>query len=304
MEVLDESFKINYENAKSNDKSIIKGSKYRITVLSDSLIRLEYSDTSYFEDRPTELAINRNFPTPQFEYQENDKFLVILTKYFKLQYAKEKPFVGSTFAPDTNLRVSLNGTDKVWYYGHDEARNFMGVVDNLDTKKPYMTTAEIQIAEKNKAKIVNKQFKLKGLYSTDGFATIDDSKSLVLLENGSMVKNETPRIDIYLFMYKRDFGKCLQDYFKLSGYPPLISRYLLGVWWNKTKAYKIQDIKNLILDFNRYRIPLSVLLLGDSWHIKDFNNMNRYKSGYTFNNDLIPNPEELVNYLHDRGVRV
>ena len=304
MENLDASFKANYENAKSNEKAIIQGSKYRFTVLSDSLIRIEYSESGSFMDRPTEFAINRNFPVPQFQLQENEKFIVISTKYFKLQYVKNKSFVGSTFAPDTNLRVSLNDTDKIWYYGHDEARNFMGVVDNLETKDPYFTTAELQINEKLKKKNVVKQFKLKGLYSTDGFATIDDSKSLVLLENGSLVKDETQRIDIYLFMYKRDFGKCLQDYFKLSGYPPLISRYLLGIWWNKTKTYKMQDIKELVLDFNKYKIPLSVLLLGDSWHIKDYNNMKRYKSGYTFSTDLFPKPEELVTYLHDRGVRV
>ena len=53
MENLDASFKANYENAKSNEKAIIQGSKYRFTVLSDSLIRIEYSESGSFMDRPT-----------------------------------------------------------------------------------------------------------------------------------------------------------------------------------------------------------------------------------------------------------
>ena len=42
---LGDHFKINLENAKANSKSIIKGEKYRFTVLTERLVRLEYSET-------------------------------------------------------------------------------------------------------------------------------------------------------------------------------------------------------------------------------------------------------------------
>ena len=294
MEKLDDSFKIDYKNAVSDSKLIFKGSKYRITVLTDTLIRLEYDDAGVFEDRPTELAINRKFPVFDFDVQENSKYLVITTKYYRLQYIKDKPFSGSLFAPDSALRVALLDTDKSWYYGHDEARNYGGYENSLDTRNVFLTH------DKKEEQVT----KIKGLYSTDGFATIDDSKSLIIDENGYLIKDERPRIDIYLFMYKRDFGKCLQDYFTLTGYPPLLSRYALGIWWNKTETYSMDDIKDLVYDFNKNKIPLSVLLLGEKWHIKDENNINRYKSGFTFNNDLFPKPETLTKFLHDRGVRL
>ena len=101
MEKLDDSFKIDYKNAVSDSKLIFKGSKYRITVLTDTLIRLEYDDAGVFEDRPTELAINRKFPVFDFDVQENSKYLVITTKHYRLQYIKDKPFSGSLFAPDS-----------------------------------------------------------------------------------------------------------------------------------------------------------------------------------------------------------
>ena len=206
---------------------------------------------------------------------------------------------------DANLKVTLNGTDKEWYYGHDESRNFGAYINNIDTRSPYLTQAEKMLEEKNKSKKLLKKIEsFKGLYSTDGFASIDDSKSLIIDEKGYLIRDDRQRIDIYLFMYKRSFGKCLNDYFKLSGYPPLIPRYSLGIWWNKTKPYSLKDIQELVQKFNKYQIPLSVLLLGQNWHIKDSNNMQLYKSGFTFNPEYFSKPEELTTYLHDRGIKL
>ena len=49
---------------------VVRGDKYRITVLTDCLLRLEYSENGVFEDRATRLAFNRRFDTPAFETYE------------------------------------------------------------------------------------------------------------------------------------------------------------------------------------------------------------------------------------------
>ena len=307
MAELSVNFKPNLSDAKSDDKAIFKGKNYRITVLSESLLRLEYDESSSFEDRLTEFAKFRHFPVPEFNTEENESILKITTKYFKLTYLKEKPFLGSMFAQDSNLRVELQGTDRVWYYNHSEIRNFGGWVNNLETREPYVSQAEklLQLQDTTKKKAdENKAITQKGLYSTDGFVSFDDSKSLLIDEEGFLVKDNRQRIDIYLFMYKREFGVCLKDYFTLTGYPPLIPRYALGIWWNKTKRYNYKDIQDLVGDFNKYKIPMSILLLGEHWHIKDNNNPNMFKSGFTFDPQKYNNPQELTTYLHDRGVRL
>ncbi|MFA6753125.1 MAG: hypothetical protein WCR93_02500, partial [Bacilli bacterium] len=79
-------FKIDkYEDAKSQNDAMIIGNKYRITILSDILIRLEYSDTGTFEDRPTELIKYRNFDITNFIKKEDATHLVVTTNYFKLE---------------------------------------------------------------------------------------------------------------------------------------------------------------------------------------------------------------------------
>ena len=50
---LQDHFKFDYKKILPNVSNIIQGKKYRITVLSELLVRLEYSETGEFEDRPT-----------------------------------------------------------------------------------------------------------------------------------------------------------------------------------------------------------------------------------------------------------
>lgn len=267
------------------EKRVFQGKSYRITILSERLIRFEYNLSGQFLDLPTEFAINRNFPLPALKVEEDNKYLEIVSKYFALLYVKEKPFLGPKYAPDSNLKVVLKNSDKIWYFNHPEVRNFKG--------------SAMSIEENNsKTKLNN------GLYSTDGFASIDDSESFVIMEDGSLVKPSERRVDTYLFIYRRDFGACLQDYFTLTGYPPLVPRYALGIWWNRDKIYSYDNSLTLLKAFNKYKIPLSVLLLSEFWHLKDRNDYSKYKTGYTFDSGLFPNPNQLCNYLHERGVRL
>ena len=305
MATLGAHYKVNQDQGRTNDKLVFRGEKYRISVLSDCLVRLEYDEGGKFENRLTELVSNRNFPVFDFKVQEDNNYLVIETKYFKLQYVKNKPFVGPKYAPDTNLRINLLGTENEWYFGHPEPRNLYTMVGNLDHKEKFSRygSQKLNVKEvKNKVKeLVTKE---KGLFSIDGFASIDDAKSLIFIDDGSLVKDERVRLDTYVFMYGNNFGECLRDYFRLTGTPPLVPRYALGVWWNKNSAYNFNDTKQLLIDFNKYKIPCSVLLLSDKWHIKDKNNPKRFKSGFTFNKDYYYDPKEYVTYLHERGVRL
>ena len=115
---LGEHFKIDYENAVANEKSIIQGEKYRITILTDRLVRLEYSEEGIFEDRPTKLVWNRNFEVPEFQVKEDEKYFEIATKYFKIYYVKERKFYGGRLNPTSNLKVELLNSDRFCYYGH------------------------------------------------------------------------------------------------------------------------------------------------------------------------------------------
>ena len=285
MASLGEHFKVDTDKLLVEDsKTVFKGVNYRITVLSDRLIRFEYSTKGEFYDGATELVHNRKFKTPQIKVEQDDKYLVITSKYFAMQYAKEKPYKGPSFAPDSNLKVKLVNTDKMWYYTHPEARNFKGSAFSIE-----------DFGEKTVLQ--------NGLYSTDGFAYLDDSNSLLIDEDGLLTQNNN-RTDFYLFVYRRDFGLCLKDYFTLTGNPPLIPRYALGIWWNRDQIYSFEDTKKIVKAFHKNQIPLSVLLLSEFWHKKDKNNYDLYKTGYTFNKELFKDPLEFTNFMHNNHIYV
>lgn len=277
---LGEHFKINYNNIKSDPSTMLIGKKYRITILTERLIRLEYNEDGVFEDRPTRLVLNRNFEKINFNVKQDDKYLEITTKYFKLTYNKEAQFKGSTLNPASNLKIELLNTTKVWHYEHKEIRNF-GTASYIDDNN-------------------NKVIMHKGLYSTDGFVSIDDSLDDVFLEDGTISKRDKKGIDIYVFMYLKDFALALRDYFMLTGYPSLIPRYALGNWWSRNVNYNDYTLNTLINDFNRYEIPISVLLFNHNWHIRN----NNLKTGFTWNKENFKTPYEMINSIHKRNIKI
>lgn len=284
MSELGEHFKIDYTKAKSKPEAIFKGEKYRITVLSDVLIRFEYSKDGKFNDYPTILAIDRDFDLPKLEVKQDRKYLQINSEYFQIEYTKEMPFESKALMPDANLKVTLTGTETRWYYKHPEARNFKGSAVSLDNTK-------------------GKTELRKGLYSLDGFATIDDSNTLVFTEDGMIGKRPNESIDVYLFAYKKDFGKALQSYFKLTGSPALPPRYAFGIWWNKNEKYQVKDIENLIKKFAKNGVPFSTLVLGESWHKPNYDNSKKLlTSGYTFDDQIFLNPTEFINELKEKDI--
>ena len=228
-----------------NNKYIIKGNYFRFTVLTPRLIRMEFNANGQFEDRATSLVVNRTFPDCNYSREDNQVSLVIRTEYFTLTYVKDKPISGN------NIKVVINGTDKEWYPGHKEVRNVGSITYSLDDLKDNLKLG-------------------KGLYSMDGFVLVDDSNSFVIDKEMFIPRGETT--DLYLFLYRSDLGLCLQDYFNLTGYPPMIPRYALGSWWYKNDAYNMYDIDNVLKNFSDNEIPISAFILGDKWH----NNVENY----------------------------
>ena len=72
---MDSHFRVDYQNAKSKKEAIFQGQKYRITVLTERLVRLEFNKNGLFFDDLTEQVINRNFPVPDFKVVEERDYI-------------------------------------------------------------------------------------------------------------------------------------------------------------------------------------------------------------------------------------
>ena len=108
----------------TNSKGVISGNCWRIGILSDSLLRLEWSDTGEFNDDATLMAVNRDFGTPP-EYSTSiaDGLLTVETTALRLTYDM-RPF------SKEGLSIVVKGVKdtktNTWHFGDAQEGNMKG----------------------------------------------------------------------------------------------------------------------------------------------------------------------------------
>ena len=259
------------------------GPCFRITVLTARMLRLEYSEDGRFEDRPSLFAIRRAFPeVPAFEVCRRNGRLELHTEYLSLFY-NEKPF--SAGGLSIKVRSETRGIYSTWHFGDKLCENLGGTARTLD-----MADGSIPLG--------------KGIQSRlQGYSVIDDSATPLLDPDGSVQPRPTGVTDLYFFGYGLEYQAALNDFFILSGRPPLLPRFALGNWWSRFHAYTAEEYLALMDRFRDERIPFSVAILDMDWHPTELTpKQGKGWTGYTWNKRLFPDPAAFLGQLHARGL--
>ncbi|MCI9489613.1 MAG: DUF5110 domain-containing protein [Dorea sp.] len=266
----------------TNPDNIVQGEKYRFSLLTDRLLRLEYSPHGSFEDRATQSVWNRNFPEVSFSLVEKEDLLEIFTDRLHLIYDKKE------FTPN-GLSVQATGDfspyGSIWHYGED-FKSLGGTARTLDE-------ADGEIPLEN------------GIIGINGFSVLDDSRSLVLLEDGFVEPRRDDCIDLYFWAYGRDYLNALKDFYHLCGRSSMIPRYALGNWWSRFYEYSADSYRELVERFAAENLPFSVAVIDMDWHLTDID--PKYGSGwtgYSWNRKLFPEPEKFLGWLHEQNMHV
>jgi alpha-glucosidase (family GH31 glycosyl hydrolase) len=263
----------------ANLDAVVTAKNVRFTVLTDRLIRLEYSTDNYFEDRPSQAFWYRDQPVPVFNKKITNNFVEIETEYLHLKYRITR----SGFTSQT-LSITQKQTAITWRYGMPQSGNLKGTARTLDNAG-------------GATRLEN------GLISKSGWSVIDDSKSLVFNENGWLEPRSTQQKDYYFFGYGQDVHACLRDFTHVAGEIPMIPRYILGNWWSRYWAYTQDELQNLMLDFRAHDVPLSVCIVDMDWHVTKTGNTSDGWTGYTWDRELFPDPQAFIRWLHQQGLR-
>ena len=282
MSDIPEYFRLN-TNAKSDKDATILAPGVRFSILTSSFFRLEFSPEDDFEDRPSQIFWNRNQPVPAFNVVKNENFIEIETEHLHLRY-KTKSAI-EAFSGE-NLTIAIKNIGEVWVYGAIDNNNLGGTLRTLDAVDG---SSPIE----------------PGLVSRSGWSMINDTKGLVFNESGWLEpRNKNSRYeDIYFLGYGNDYQSCIRDYYKISGPPGMVPRWALGNWWSRYWEYSDRDLRDLLIDFREHEIPLAVCIIDMDWHITKTGNQSSGWTGYSWNRDLFPNPDETVNFIHDLGVK-
>jgi alpha-glucosidase (family GH31 glycosyl hydrolase) len=277
------------------DAAILQGKHWRIGILAESLIRLEWSDSGEFEDRLTQMVVNRDFGSdPEFTVTHRNGLLIVDTPSLYLTY-DGKPF------SKEGLSIVVKGVSdtqfNTWHYGDKSLHNLKGTARTLDE-------ADGEIALED------------GVISRDGWSVIDDSGSNIIVETDKVgtkanplgtwvVPREHEETDIYFFGYGRRYIEAVHDFYKLTGPTPLLPRYALGNWWSRYYRYTQAEYLKLMDRFKSEGIPFTTSVIDMDWHRVDDVDP-KYGSGwtgYSWNRQLFPDHRAFLRSLHERGLK-
>jgi len=267
----------------ANPEAVIQGDRWRFTVLTDGLIRLEWSEDGSFEDRASSFAQNRRLPVPKFEVIKSERGISVVTARLRLDYDL-KPFSPSGLT--LGLQSVLVRSRVAWRFG-TPVRDLGGTARTLDG-----VDGRIPLGP--------------GVVSRRGVAVIDDSESF-LFEADGMVASRRPGIyDLYVFAYGLDYPEAIRALYQLSGATPLLPRWTLGNWWSRYHPYSADEYRDLLTRFADEGVPFSVAVVDMDWHLVHSVDPSHGSgwTGYTWNRELFPDPEAFLADVHARGLRV
>ncbi len=266
----------------ARQENIIQGERYRITVLTSGLIRLEYSENGIFGDRATQTVVNRDFSPSSYTLKEKEDELQIFTDRVHLIYNKQD---FTSWGLSIRVLGNLSNYHSIWHYG-EPFEDLGGTARTLD---------RIDGACALEA----------GLMSRNGFSVLDDSRSLILTEDGWVEPRRGDVKDIYFWGYGHDYRQCLKDFYQLCGKTPMLPRFALGNWWSRYFEYTEESYTTLMEQFETEKVPFSVAVIDMDWHLVNID--PKYGSGwtgYTWNRNFFPDPKRFMDWLHDRGMKV
>lgn len=268
----------------------------RFSVITKNLIRCEYSKNNEFCDNDTLFAVNRKYDGCDFSVSEEDDSVTVSTSEMSLTYKKS----ADGFTSESLFGV-LSGSS--WKYGDKNKENLGGTRSTLDGVEDYANTDE-------------------GILSKDGWYVYDDSKNLVLENDWIKTNYNRNETDIYVFSYGNDYKQALKTLFYVSGKPALPRKYVFGSWYSRWWPYTDAEILEIVDGYDKNDFPLDIMVIDMDWHHHDWtyeNNEegNRHKAlygyghasnlgwtGYSWNRNLIKEPEKMLDELHKRNIYV
>ena len=260
--------------------NVVQGDHYRITVLDDGLVRLEHSESGGFEDRASQTVVNRAFGPTRFTVNESDDLLEIHTDRLHLVYDKG-PF--TTHGLSVQAKGGYHSLDSVWRFGL-ETKNLGGTARTLDDVDGSLPLEN-------------------GVLAHNGVAVVDDSRTVLLQDDGWIASRRPGNLDLYVFAYGRDYRRALRALYELTGPTPVLPRYALGNWWSRYHPYTAEEYLALVDRFRDEHVPLSVAVIDMDWHLVDIAPEHGSGwTGYTWNTELFPDPPAFLQALHERGL--
>ena len=284
------------QGAVPNHTGEVTDGQARFTIITPTLLRLEFSRNSKFINRRSYFAWHRHVKPPHFQVRKRVGKLVIKTSRMELLWRGGN----DGFTPES-LSIRFRdgkGNWATWNPGIKQTGNLDGTLRSLDISKASDGKWAYHAfggSPSSEAKVL-----CDGLLSRDGWYLLRDRTPL--LSNGShpwiQARPEHAETDWYFFGYGHNYPLALRDLTTVSGRVPIPPRYMLGSWRSRYWSFTGRQIRQLVLEYNAHRFPLDVMVLDMGWHTTP------HWGSYNWNRKLFPHPASLLEWLHKQGLHV
>ena len=292
---------IRYDPTPYPESVIIANSHARFTMLTERVIRMEYShEPNAFEDRATLAIVNRRVEVPTFDVNTTDDVLTIESDYFNLTYT------GGPFTADSLVVHGILGKSNqskelrfggTWRPGMANSGALPGAIKSLDLIDPL----DLNCTSIDMMNITVHDESLhceSGIMSRSGWRLYDDTDTPCMKADGIEWDLENPSADAtdwYLFLHGLDYFGALQDFTAIAGRIHLPPKYSLGAWYTRWFNFNTKDMMQVVHNFEMYSLPLDVMVFDMNWHTKDGSPDGW--TGYTWDQRLFPSPHVLTTWL-------
>lgn len=270
----------------------------RFTLITDGVVRMEWSDDGKFTDKRSFLRTERNYAPVAAKVSKSGDNITIQTSQMTLKYKK-----GTGRFTDKNLTIvspKKASVNFAWNPGSESKGNLKGTYRTLDGYHGgYFRGNGYDNGKPVPMPIEN------GLISTDGWTFIDDSQNLLFNDEDFAWVEERAQgehQDYYFMAYGHNYKKALGDYTKFAGKVPLPPRYAFGYWWSRYWSYSDGELRDLVNKFHSYDIPLDVLVVDMDWHWTEEGKGGW--TGYTWNRRLFPDPNKFLGWLQSEKLHI
>ncbi len=265
-------FAVTAFTAQAIEKPIVIGN-YRLTFITDNLVRLEYAKGGAFLDDSTLFAVDRTPREVDVRMERQGRKHIFSTAAMRVILDAD----GCPFG-QKNLSVewTQEGKTRQWQVPSGQTKNLLGPLVTLDG-------------------VGGPVPRMEGLLSRDGWYLISDSGKDVY-KNGALHYRDRNHVqDLYLFVYGTDYKGALRSLAAISGRVPMTRKYVHGSWYCRWWPYTADDYREIVQGYEEHDFPMDILVFDMDWHRKDAtvgqgDANTRGWNGYSWNRELIPDP--------------
>ncbi len=271
----------------------------RIEVCSDSIVRVLYSPTSSFPDRPDYVITKTSWPAAGFQMEATDTEVSLITARFKVTVTRKDgvlaytDLAGKSLAqegPRTMTPVKVNGEDT---YRAETFFPMWGSTQALYGLGQHQAGVWNYRGESVDISQDNTNIAIPLMLSTNGYGIFWNNPSRSRFNNrfqhSLYVSSEVADVIDYYFLYGPDFDRIIASYRALTGPTPMFGKWAYGFWQCKNRYKSQEELLGVAHKYRELHIPADDIVQDWFW-------WNR-KGEHVFNKSY-PDPKGMVDDLH------